>query len=146
VKPLHDMVEKAQPNVRLCSKHYPLPQHARAPIAAACAEYAREQGRFWQVHELFFAHQEDLGDANLKAMAQQAGLNGEEMLKRAYQGRYDKIVEEHKVDGNLAGVRATPSLYFNGRHLALPSKIQFLLHSVEDELEWQRAGGAWEKD
>jgi hypothetical protein len=27
----------------------------------------------------------------------------------------------------------------------LPVKLEYLRHSVEDELEWQRNGGAWDK-
>jgi hypothetical protein len=45
-----------------------------------------------------------------------------------------------------AGVRATPTLFFNGRQYPLPIKQEFLLFSAQDEDEWQRNKGGWDKD
>ena len=146
VVPLHQMVEKAAPNVRLCSKYFPLAQHPRAAIAAGCAEYARSKGKFWLLSNLMFEHQEELDDANLKAYAQQVGLNGAEMLKQAYAGKFDALIEAHKAEATGAGLRATPTFYFNGRTLTLPTRLDYLLFTVDDELEWQRNSGAWEKE
>src|ERR1700752_4383392 len=53
-------------NVRFAFRHFPLPQippHAMA--AAAAAEAAARQGRFWDMHELLFRRQKELGDADL---------------------------------------------------------------------------------
>jgi hypothetical protein len=43
-------------------------------------------------------------------------------------------------------VRATPTLFFNGRQFLLPLKQEFLVFSAQDEEEWQRNKGAWEKE
>jgi protein-disulfide isomerase len=145
VKPLQQMVERSNGAVRLCSKYFPLQQHPRAAVAAAVAEYARGKGKFWQMNDLLFENQEQLDDANLKAFGRKLGLNADEMLKQAYAGKFDPVIEAHKAEGNAAGIRATPSIYVNGRLFTLPHKLDYLLFTVDDELEWQRAGG-WEKD
>jgi protein-disulfide isomerase len=138
-KPLHDLVSGPEKGkARLCSKFFPLPGHARARIAAACAEYARRHGKFWPMNDLLFAHQDQLDDENLKGYAKQLGLDGAQMLKEVYAGRYDGAIEAHLQEGRAARVQATPTIFVNGRQHLLPVKLQFLQRSVEDELEWQQ--------
>ena len=145
-KPLSETVRALPGKVRLCFKYFPLPGHPRAPIASACAEYARQQGKFWEMSDLLFTHQEELGDSELKSFARQLGLDGDAMLRQAYAGRFDAVVDRHKKEGVAAGVQATPTVFFNGRQFTLPVKLDFLVFSVQDEDEWQRNKGGWDKD
>jgi protein-disulfide isomerase len=145
VAPLHELVRALPGKVRLCSKYFPLTGHPRAQIAAACAEFARQKGKFWEMNDLLFAHQEELDDAQLKGYAQKLGLDGETMLKQVYAGRFDAAIDKHKKEGIAAGVNATPTLFFNGRQYTLPIKQEFLVFSAQDEDEWQRNKGGWDK-
>jgi protein-disulfide isomerase len=147
-KPLRDMVSALKGKVRLCSKYFPLPGHPRAPQAAAAAEYAGRHRKFWEMSELLFAHQDtdELDDAHLKDYAQKLGLDANEMLKQIYAGVFDPVIEKHKSEGMSAGVRATPTLFFNGRQFTLPLKPEFLIFSAQDEDEWQRNRGGWDKE
>ena len=147
VKPLHELVEQEKGKLHLCSKYFPLPGHPRAHIAAACAEYARHRGKFWEMSDQLFAKQDDLDDANLKSFAQQLKLgDGTEMLKEAYAGKFDAEIDKQLQEGVAANVEATPTLFFNGRMFALPVKPEYLRRSTRDELEWQHNGGAWDKE
>lgn len=138
-KPLHDLVTGAEKGkARLCSKYFPWPMHARARIAAACAEYARARGKFWQWSDTVFAHQEALEDDQLRAYAKGIGLDGDEMLKQVFAGKFDAAVESHIREGTAMGIEATPTLYVNGRHHWLPISPFYLKHSVDDELDWQK--------
>ena len=142
VQPLHDLVlEQRKGKVRLCSKHFPFPQHPRARIAAACAEYARGKGKFWQLHALIFAHQEQLDDKDLQQYAREAGLDGEEMLKQVYAGKFDEIVEKHIREGKAAGIESTPTLFIDGRIILLPLRGEYLVFTIDDELQWQKEKG-----
>jgi len=145
-KPLRDLVRSLPGRVRVCSKYFPLPGHARAVVAAGAAEFARQKGKFWPMNDLLFAHQEELGDSDLKGYARELGLDGEAMLKQIYGGRFDAVIERQRLEGTDAGVRATPTLFFNGRQFNLPLKQEYLVFSVQDEDEWQRNRGGWDKD
>lgn len=145
LKPLADLAE-GNKKIRFCSKYFPLPGHPRAGIAAAAAEYARAHGKFWQLHDLLFKFQDELEDANLKSYAKQVGLDGDAMLKEVYGHKHDALIAAHTKEGVAAGVKATPTVFFNGRAHALPVKPEYLELSAEDELEWQKNGGAWDKD
>jgi len=144
-KPLRDLVQGLPGKVRLCSKYFPLPSHPHAQQAAGCAEFARLRGKFWEMSEKLFGHQDELDDAHLKQYAKELGLDGAQMLKEVYAGKFDAIIEKQKKEGLEAGVRATPTLFFNGRLCTLPIKSEFLIFSAQDEDEWQRNKGGWEK-
>ncbi|MFN2547113.1 MAG: DsbA family protein [Myxococcales bacterium] len=145
-KPLHDLIQALPGRVRLCSKYFPLPSHNRAQVAAACAEFARQKGKYWEMSEMLFAHQDELEDGQLKAYAKQLGIDGNQMLKEVYAGRFDAVVEKQKQEGVGAGVNATPTLFFDGRKYTLPIKPEFLVFSAQDEEEWKRNKGGWDKE
>jgi protein-disulfide isomerase len=140
--PLEDLVDKQRKGqVRLCSKYFPFPSHPRARVAAACAEYARARGKFWKLNAILFANQEMLEDDNLKSYARQVGLDGDDMLKQVYAGKFDDLVEKHRREGMAAGVESTPALYIDGRHNWLPIKPWYLAFTIDDELAWQKEKG-----
>jgi len=140
--PLEELVEKARKGkARLCSKYFPFTSHPRARVAAACAEYARSKGKFWPLNATLFAHQEQLEDENLKAYAKEVGLDGDEMLKQVYAGKFDDQVEKNRREGLAAGVESTPSLFIDGRYNVLPIKPWYLAFTVDDELQWQHEEG-----
>ena len=63
-------------NVRFAFRHFPLTGiHPHALAAAAAAEAAARQGRFWEMHELLFGRQKALGDDDLRGYAAQLGLD-----------------------------------------------------------------------
>jgi len=61
-------------------KSFPLSVHARAPVAAAAAECAGEQGRFFAMHDLLFERMDDWSksadaDSALRTLAAKLGLD-----------------------------------------------------------------------
>ena len=63
-------------NVRFTFRHFPLTGiHPHALAAAAAAEAAALQGRFWDMHELLFHRQKALEDGDLRGYAARLGLD-----------------------------------------------------------------------
>src|ERR1700709_2427616 len=63
---LHELVDSSAGQVRLVFRTFPLfESHPFALTAALAAEAAGEQGAFWAMHDLLFAHQERLTDQDL---------------------------------------------------------------------------------
>src|SRR5207302_454458 len=63
-------------NMRFAFRHFPLTRiHPHALAAAAAAEAAALQGRFWDMHELLFHRQKALEDGDLRRYAAQIGLD-----------------------------------------------------------------------
>src|SRR5215470_9806473 len=63
--------------LRFVFRHYPRPEHAHARHAAEAAEAAAAQGRFWEMHDQLFEHQDALTDSDLVQYAADLGLDVE---------------------------------------------------------------------
>ncbi len=102
--------------MRFAFRHFPLTGiHPRALAAAAAAEAAARQGRFWDMHELLFHRQKALGDGDLRRYAVQLGLDVAAFDRdRAGPAVADRIRRD--VDSGLASgqVLGTPALLING--------------------------------
>ncbi len=103
-------------NVRFVFRHFPLTGiHPHAFAAAAAAEAAARQGRFWDMHELLFHRQKALEDGDLRGYAAQLGLDVTAFDRdRASTAVADRI--QRDVDSGLASgqVLGTPTLFIDG--------------------------------
>jgi len=54
---LAQVAEKYPQDVRVVFRHFPLPIHDKAMLAAEAAEAAGAQGKFWEMHDLLFERQ-----------------------------------------------------------------------------------------
>ena len=103
-------------NMRFAFRHFPLTSiHPHALAAAAAAEAAALQGRFWDMHELLFHRQKALEDADLLRYAAELGLD----LTAFERDRASRTVLERiqrDVDSGLASgqVLGTPTLFIDG--------------------------------
>jgi len=63
-------------DVRFAFRHFPLTDiHPHALAAAAAAEAASRQGRFWDMHDLLFHRQKALAEDDLRRYADELGLD-----------------------------------------------------------------------
>ena len=103
-------------NLRFAFRYFPLTGiHPHAFAAAAAAEAAGRQGRFWDMHELLFHRQKALGDADLRGYAAQLGLNGaafdRDRASVTMAGRIRRDVDSGLASGQVLG---TPTLFIDG--------------------------------
>lgn len=113
-----DEVQAKNPDrVRVVFKQFPLRMHNMAIPAALASLAAREQGKFWPLHDLLFANGSQLSEEKIRSLAQQAGLN----MSRFDQDRSaQRLRDEVQRDLNLgqqAGVQGTPAVFVNGKFL-----------------------------
>ena len=103
-------------NMRFAYRHFPLTSiHPHALAAAAAAEAAGLQDRFWEMHELLFHWQEALEDSDLLGYAARLGLDVAAFERdRAGTALAERIRRD--VDSGLASrqVLGTPTLFING--------------------------------
>src|SRR5579864_492753 len=103
-------------NVRFAFRHFPLTGiHPHALAAAAAAEAAAAQGRFWDMHELLFHRQKALEDGDLRGYAVRLGLDAavfdRDRAGRAVADRIRRDVRSGLASGQVLG---TPTLFING--------------------------------
>jgi predicted DsbA family dithiol-disulfide isomerase len=143
---LAKLVKDLQGKVRVCYAPFPLQGHANAIPAGQAALFARDKGRFWEMHDLLFENQTSLSPATIKQLATQVGLNAAELQKAFDEKKYLDELNGFKETGKGAGVDATPTLFINGRKYVLSINSDALAHTVEDEQEWAANKGAWQPD
>lgn len=108
--------QRAKSAIRFAFRHFPLTEiHPHALAAAAAAEAAARQDRFWDMHELLFHRQGALEDHDLRRYAAQLGLDvsrfGEDRSSSEVLGRIRRDVESGLASGE---VRGTPTLFIDG--------------------------------
>src|SRR3954462_13171041 len=106
--------EEMGDKLRFVFRNFPLNTiHEHAGVAAQAAEAAGSQGKFWEMHDLLYQHQDDLlGDdlvryalsLGLEIYRFEADLGGEVFAKR---------VREDFRTGVRSGVNGTPTFFIN---------------------------------
>src|SRR5215470_11090913 len=103
-------------NVRFAFRHFPLTRiHPHALAAAAAAEAAARQGRFWDMHELLFHRQKALDEQDLRQYAADIGLDtarfDDDRAGPLVLGRIRRDINSGLASGEVLG---TPTLFING--------------------------------
>jgi protein-disulfide isomerase len=63
---LKELLERVGEQVRFVFRHFPLDSmHPRARRAAQAAEAVGSQGRFWEMHDLLYERQDELGEGGV---------------------------------------------------------------------------------
>lgn len=96
-------------------KHFPLNIHPAALPAHRASLAAAEQGKFWEMHDLLFAHQSAFSRENLLKYAKSIGLNMERFRKDLDSQRIMQVIEADKREGERLGVEGTPAFFLNGQ-------------------------------
>lgn len=102
--------------LRFVFRNFPLTTvHPHAQHAAEAAEAAGAQGRFWEMHDALFEHQDALADDALIGYARALGLDMIQFTRDLREHRYVARVGEDVAGGLRSGVNGTPAFYINGR-------------------------------
>ena len=101
--------------LRFVFRPFPLSNvHPHAIQAAAAAEAAGRQQRFWPMHDMLFENQDRLDRRSLVAYAQALELNLEQFKEDIDDPHIAGIIEASFESGVRSGVNGTPSIFING--------------------------------
>ena len=102
--------------VRLVIKYYP--GHGSGELAMKMMLCGNEQGKFWDLHDLYFANQDKISDAgSLRSLASGAGIDMAKLDTCLSSGRADAKIAQDIKEGQSVGVRGTPAFYLNGKNV-----------------------------
>jgi len=124
--------------VELVFLDLPLQRHPQAVQAAEAAACAGDQKKFWEMHDLLFAHQRDLAPAQLSGYAETLGLDGATFQKCLSSGRHVAGLRSSVRVAHSLDISGTPA-YVLARRISGGDKVQVLeiIHGVRpyEELE-----------
>ena len=103
-------------DLRFVFRHFPVQQtHPHSLRAATAAEAAGAQGKFWEMHDQLFMHQQQLEDQHLFRYAKRIGLDAErftlDMTENTLASKIEADYDRSLFDEHITG---TPTFYING--------------------------------
>ena len=89
--------------------------HENAQRAAEASEAAGAWGKFWEMHDLLFQHQDALGTEDLRKYAGDLGLDVEVFAEKLRRRKFGPRVMRDIDSADQSGVTGTPTFFVNGR-------------------------------
>ena len=134
----HPQIKKAREllgdSLRFVFRHFPMVQtHPHSLRAAEASEAAGAQGKFWEMYDQLFTHQEALEDRHLSQYAKRIGLDAarfsrdmaENVFLQQIEADYDRSIFDEHVTG-------TPTLYLNEVRYNGFTDIERLLAAIKE--------------
>lgn len=128
--------------IKFIYRNFPLTQmHANANNAAAAAEAAGRQGKFWDMQDMIYTNQKEWSDSqNAKEIFERyAGLVGLDLGK--FRSEYDSMSVRSRIMNDVARAKAlrvdsTPTIFINGNKVPFEQMtLQGLSAVIDSELK-----------
>jgi protein-disulfide isomerase len=85
--------------------------HKNAFKAAEASHCAREQGKYWEMHDRLFTHQQELGREHLPKHAQALGLDVSAFEQCIDTGRYAGAIRKDLAEAQKLQATGTPTFF-----------------------------------
>ena len=120
-------------NLRFVFRQFPTVQsHPHSLRAAEASEASGAQGKFWEMHDQLFMHQQALEDHNLSRYAQRIGLDNErfthDMTQNTFLGQIQSDFDRSLFDEHITG---TPTFYINEVRYTGATNVESLLLAIK---------------
>lgn len=118
-KALRDLLNdpKLNEQIKIVFKHFPFDRHPEARPAAKATMAAGEQGKFWELADKIFTHQNDMSQKNYEKWAKEIGLNVDKFKKdlKDNDAKYNELIDKDiKLGAENAKLEGTPWILVGG--------------------------------
>lgn len=143
--PIADQLLSTYPDtVKVVFRHFPLSSHPFAQLGAQAAEAAGAQGKFWEMHDELYSHQNEWGDmtkplSRSEVIEKFIGYARELKLDEAkFRGDLESNAQGANISsdmdaGTASGVNSTPQFFVGQTMIDNPS-----YQAISAEIERQR--------
>jgi protein-disulfide isomerase len=130
---LEQVLDKYPKDIKIVYKNFPLPNHKHARKAASAALVAQSQGKFWEFHDLLFQNYNRLNDQLIFDIALSLGFDKAKFEKNMKDIAIQEQIGQDMAEGQRFAIRATPTVFINGRLLRNDSLKGFQA-AIDEEL------------
>jgi Na+/H+ antiporter NhaA len=122
-----ELRERFGDELRYVFRHLPLPDvHPHAELAARAAVAADRQGRFWDMHDLLFRHQDELEFEDLVGYAADLELDVEQFVRTIDDEQTARRIRADVASAEASGARGTPTFFIGDRRHTGPYDAETL--------------------
>jgi len=125
--------------VRVVWHDLPLPFHPNAMPAAIAARAAKDQGKFWEMHDKIFADQQHMDRPTYEKYAQELGLNMGKFKAALDAEKGKEAIQQDGASGGKIGARGTPAFFINGKFLSGAQPFEMFKTKIDEELKTAEA-------
>ena len=130
--------------VKYVVRDFPVSEHPQALLAAEAADCAASQNKFWEMHGLLFAAQDNWSysqDATetFKEFARQLNLDGNKFSSCLDNGDYEQEIAKDVTDGELYKIAFTPTIFVGDKKIVGAQPYEVFRKVIDSELNklWQ---------
>ena len=128
------IMDRYKGKVRLVVKNYPYIYRDYSHIAAEASLAARDQGKYWEMHDLLLRRSPKLDRASLIQYASELGLDVKKFTESLDAKKHSQEIERDKklaVDMDLYN---TPTFFINGRKVVGERPFEYFKKIIDEEL------------
>jgi len=132
---IQDLQNRLGNQLRYVYRHFPIRSiHTHSQLASEAAEAAGTQGKFWEMHDALYDHQEALERDDILAYARQIGLDMAQFERELEERVHAEKIQAEFRNGILSGVNGTPTFFINGVRYDGPWDLESLIDAIEKPL------------
>ena len=127
-----ELSERFGDDLRFVFRQLPLADvHPHAELAAQAAIAAGAQRRFWEMHDLLFAHQDQLEYEDIAGYAADLDLDVEQFLRDLDDDDTAERVRDDVASAEASGARGTPTFFVGDHRHTGPHDTETLARALE---------------
>ncbi|GAB4302382.1 MAG: hypothetical protein Kow0090_17920 [Myxococcota bacterium] len=143
---IDEVAKKYKGKVKVYFKHFPLKSHLYAELAAAAAEAAARQGKFWEMVDILFLNQDFLSEKVIFEMAKALELDMDKFREDINDPKVMEKALSDKKELTEKGIKSTPQIFINGMPFLLSRSADMLSSRIDDLLSKQKCCDIKEKE
>ncbi len=124
--------------VRLVTKNYPYIYRDYSHMAAEASLDARDQGKYWEMHDLLLTRSPKLDRSSLISYARELGLDVKKFTEALDGKRHAAEIERDKKLAVDLDLYNTPTFFINGRRVIGERPFGYLKKIIDEELAAKR--------
>jgi protein-disulfide isomerase len=132
------IMESYKGRVRLVIKNYPYKYRDYARIAAEASLAARDQGKYWEMHDLLIKRSPKLERTDLIQYAQELGLDVKKFTEALDSQKHAKEIDRDLELAVKMDLYNTPTFFINGRKVIGELPFGYFKKIIDEELKASR--------
>ena len=132
------IMERYKAKVRLVIKNYPYVYRDYSHIAAEASLDARDQDKYWEMHDLLFKWSPKLERENLIRYAKELGLDVKMFTESLDKKKHAAEIERDKKLAIDMDLYNTPTFFINGRKVVGERPFEYFKKIIDEELRASR--------